>query len=130
MNSDSGLRLALRLNAVFSTASALALFVFSKTIANVMAINAWILIVVAIGLAFFVVQLLITAKRNNTAKLYSEACLIAIADFMWVAATLFIIAGDWVSPAGELLMAGIAAPVLLLGGAQWYLARSRLAPSV
>ena len=119
MNNHSRLRVALRLNALFSTASAIAIFIYFETIAILMAVDPKILIGVGIGLSAFALQLLITSSRKDRQKLEKKSFHHSVADFIWVIATLVVIILDLVSPTGKLIMAGIAIPVLALGLAQW-----------
>jgi hypothetical protein len=113
------LRLALRLNAGFSTLSALTLFVAHAPLGSAMGIDPRLLIAVGVGLAAFAAQLLYTAARSDLRKLRSEGLLHSCADFAWVVASLGVIAAGWLTPLGNGLLAAVAVPVLALGIAQF-----------
>ena len=86
MPSTAPLRLALRLNAGFSTISALVLFAAHGELASAMGVDARILIGVGAGLAAFAGHLVFTASRSEIAKLRAESLQHSCADFAWVAA--------------------------------------------
>ena len=119
MESTASLRLALRLNAGFSTVSALVLFAGHTQLGAEMGVDARWLIAVAVGLAAFAAQLLYTASRSDARKLRAEALRHSLADFAWVAASLVVIAGSWLTPTGNALLIAVAVPVLALGVAQY-----------
>lgn len=118
MRSQSSLRLALRLNAIFSTASALLLFSAWRPLGELMGVDGRILIGVGAGLAGFAIQLLVTAARADATKLRREAFRHSMADLAWVVGSAAVVALDWLTPAGDWLMTAVALPVLALGLAQ------------
>jgi hypothetical protein len=116
-NTDS-LRLALRLNAGFSTLSAFALFVAHGEIGKMMGVDPRLLIGVGVGLAAFAGYLVYTAARSDISKLRTEALQHSCADFAWVAASIGVIASGRLTPLGNGMLVAIGAPVLALGIAQ------------
>lgn len=119
MPDHRALRLALRLNAGFSTISAIAILFLSATLSELMGIPAEILIAIAIGLIAFAAYLVFTANRSDVAKLRRESRQHSIADFAWVAGTGVVVALGLVTPVGDLILAVVAVFVLALGVAQW-----------
>ena len=119
MTDVTPLRLALRLNAAFSTLSALALLLGHTPLAALLGVESWILLGVGAGLAAFAAYLLITAARQDVAKLRAEALRHSLADFAWVVASIALIVSGLVTPAGSWLLAAVAVPVLALGLAQF-----------
>jgi hypothetical protein len=119
VQTTASLRLALRLNAGFSTLSALVLFAAHDRLGAEMGVDARLLIGVAVGLAAFAAQLLFTAARDDVQKLRAESLRHSFADFAWVAASLVVIAGGWLTATGNALLIAVAVPVLALGIAQY-----------
>jgi hypothetical protein len=119
MTNHPSLRLALRLNAAFSTLSALVLLAAHGELAPLMGVDARLLIAVGVGLALFAVQLLVTARRDDVSKLRAEALRHSWADFAWVIASVVVIVGGWLTPLGDLLLGAVGVPVLALGIAQF-----------
>lgn len=115
----ASLRLALRLNAGFSIFSALTILASFGALSEVMGVPGWLLIVVALGLLGFAVQLIVTARRDDLAKLRSEALQHSIADFVWVGASAVVIALGVITPTGNQILFAVAVPVLALGIAQY-----------
>jgi len=119
MPDTKSLRLALRLNAGFSTLSAIALLVAHGEIGEAMGVDPRLLIGVAVGLAAFAGYLVYTAARSDISKLRTEALQHSCADFAWVAASIGVIAAGWLTPLGNGMLAAVAVPVLALGIAQF-----------
>ncbi len=119
MNSVSSLRRALRLNAGFSSISAVILFIYREQLGAAMGVDSRLLLAVGVGLAVFAGQLAFTAARDDLRKLRSESRLHSFADFAWVLASAVIVAGDWLTPLGNGLLLAVALPVLSLGIAQY-----------
>ena len=119
MTDTNSLRLALRLNAGLSTLSALALCLAHAEIGEAMGVDPRILIGVGVGLAAFAAYLVFTATRQDIPRLRSEALQHSLADFAWVAASIGVIAGGWLTPLGNGMLAAVAVPVLALGIAQF-----------
>ena len=119
MNSFTPLRHALRLNAGFSSLSALTLLVAHAQLGSAMGIDPRLLIAVGVGLAAFAGMLLYTARRSNVPKLRAQALCHSLADFAWVAGSVVVIAGGWLSMIGAGVVAAVALPVLALGIAQY-----------
>lgn len=117
-NSFPTLRFALRLNAGFSMASAVTLLAAAGRLSDLMGVDRWTLLSFGLGLAGFAVLLLVTAARDDAIKLRRESLWHACADFGWVAGTLIVLAGDWLTPVGDWLLVGVALPVLALGASQ------------
>jgi hypothetical protein len=119
MEPIASLRLALRLNAGFSTISALCLFVAHTWLADAMGVDARLLIAVGVGLAGFAAMLLFTAARSDVRKLRVEALSHSLADFAWVVASLGVIAAGLLTHFGNGMLLAVAVPVLALGIAQY-----------
>jgi len=119
MQSAPKLRLALRLNAGFSTISALVLFIGHGELGTTMGVDPRILIGVGVGLALFAAQLLYTAARTNLSKLRREGLQHSLADFAWVIASIGVIVSGLLTPVGTGLLGVIGVPVLALGIAQF-----------
>jgi hypothetical protein len=119
MPATHSLRLALRLNAGFSTLSAVALIAAHGEIGEAMGVDPRLLIGVGVGLAAFAVALVYTAARSDVSKLRSEALQHSCADFAWVVASIAVIAGGWLTPLGNGMLAAVGVPVLALGIAQF-----------
>jgi len=119
MESTDRLRLALRLNAGFSTLSALTLFAANADLGRAIGIDARLLIAVGVGLALFAVHLLYTAARTDLGKLRAEALRHSVADFAWVATSIGVILAGWLTPVGDALLGAVGMPVLALGVTQF-----------
>ncbi|MFT5441028.1 MAG: hypothetical protein ACI8W3_000068 [Myxococcota bacterium] len=119
MQNHNGLRLALRLNAVFSTCSAVGILLAYDFLSELMGVYSEILISAAMGLAGFAGYLVFTAARTDTAKLRREALQHSISDFAWVVGSLVVVALGLVSEAGNAILIAVCVPVLVLGVAQW-----------
>jgi hypothetical protein len=118
MQTTKNLRLALRLNAAFSTLSAVILLAGHTAVGEIMGVDPALLIGVGIGLGAFAGMLLFTAARQDLAKLRAEALRHSLADFAWVIASIGVIAAGVLTPAGNAMLAAVAVPVLALGIAQ------------
>ena len=118
MSSTRPLRIALRLNAAFSTFSAAVLLFAHDALGDTMGVDPRLLTGVAIGLAAFAGHLVFTAARRDVAKLRAESLRHSMADLGWVVGSLAVIAGGWITPTGNALLAAVAVPVLALGIAQ------------
>ena len=119
MSDHTSLRLALRLNAGFSTFSALTILLMTDTLVGLMGIPSAILIGAAIGLIGFAAYLVFTAGRSDTEKLRRESLQHSISDFVWVAGTAVVVALGLVTPTGNAILSVVAVCVLALGIAQW-----------
>ena len=119
MNPSTSLRHALRLNAGFSSLSSLTLLVAHAQLGSALGIDPRLLIAVGVGLVAFAGMLLYTAARSDVHRLRAEALCHSFADFAWVAGSIVVIAGGWLTPAGTGLVAAVALPVLALGIAQY-----------
>jgi len=119
MQNHNALRLALRLNAGFSSLSALVILFGYASLGDLMGVASPILLVVAVGLGAFAAHLFITAARTDSAKLRAESLRHAIADFAWVVASLALMLSGALTPAGNWALAAVSVPVLALGVAQW-----------
>lgn len=119
MKDHRALRLALRLNAGFSTLSALAILLMTQSLSELMGIPTELLIGVAVGLIGFAAYLVFTASRSDAEKLRRESLQHSMADFAWVAGTVVVIALGLVTPTGNAILAVVAVFVLALGIAQW-----------
>lgn len=119
MSDYASLRLALRLNACFSTCSAITMLVMTDALAELMGIPTDILIGVAVGLIGFAAYLLFTASRSDTEKLRRESLQHSLSDFAWVLGTVVVVALGLVTSTGNLILGGVALCVLVLGIAQW-----------
>jgi len=119
MNPSTSLRRALRLNAGFSSLSAVTLLVAHTQLGSAMGVDPRLLVLVGVGLLAFAGMLLYTAARSDVPKLRAEALFHSLADFAWVAGSVVVIAGGWLSTIGAGLVAAVALPVLALGIAQY-----------
>lgn len=113
------LRLALRLNAGFSTLSALVILLAHAELAELMGVVPPILFATAAGLAAFAGYLAFTAARSDVEKLRSESLQHSLADIAWVVTSIAIVASGVLTEAGNLILGAVALPVLGLGLAQW-----------
>ncbi len=119
MQTHSKLRLALRLNAGFSTLSAVFILFTHDSLGALMGIASPILWAVAVGLGAFAGYLMFTAARTDSEKLRAESLRHSIADFAWGIASVGIVISGVLTPTGNLVLAAVALPVLGLGIAQW-----------
>jgi hypothetical protein len=119
MHSHSTLRLALRLNAGFSSLSAIVILFVHGWLSEWMGVPSSILLAAAGGLGAFAVYLVVTAARSDAAKLRAESLRHSISDFAWVVASIGVILSGILTSAGNWTLAAVAVPVLILGIAQW-----------
>jgi hypothetical protein len=119
MNNHNALRLALRLNAGFSTLCAVAILFMHGTLVELMGVASPILWAVSAGLAGFACHLVFTAARSDAAKLRAESLRHSISDVAWVAGSVGVMLWGVLTPAGNWVLAAVAVPVLTLGIAQW-----------
>jgi hypothetical protein len=119
MQNHKKLRLALRLNAGFSSLSALVILFSHASLGDLMGVASPMLLTAALGLGAFAAHLIFTAARSDSAKLRAESLRHSIADFAWVVASIAIMISGVLTPAGGWLLAAVSLPVLALGIAQW-----------
>ena len=119
MENYSPLRLALRLNAGFSSLSALIILFTHASLGDAMGIASPILVAVAVGLGAFAGHLVYTAARTDAAKLRAESLRHSISDFVWVAGSVALILARVLTATGSWILAAVAIPVLVLGILQW-----------
>lgn len=114
--SDRLLRRTLTANAVFSTICGLCLIVFAAPLAALMGtVPTWLLVTVGIALFPFAIGLFVNARRKEISL--SEARLVVIMDFGWVAGSIGVIAlyADQLTLAGMDVILAVAAVVAVFG---------------
>ena len=115
--SDALLRVGLIANAIFSTACAFGLLVDAHRLGHALAVDPWILRVLAIGLIGFGIHLVVQARR--TVLRLRDALLTSLADYAWVAASaVFALLWPGLTTGGVALVAGVALGVGGVGTVQ------------
>jgi len=123
------LRLALRANALFSSACALVFVLDSARVAAWTGAPAPLLVVLGLGLLGFAALLSATSRRGDPMRLRSEAQIYCAADLGWVAGSIPVVAMGWLTPTGQAALAAVSAVVLGLAVAQWLGIGALRAPS-
>lgn len=86
---ENRLRLVLRVNAIFSTASGLVL-ILVRPLASLMQANSRTLIFIGIGLILFALTVMHAALRKDVSR--KQVLSIVVQDWVWVVASLIVIA--------------------------------------
>lgn len=109
------LRLALKVNGVFSGLSGLVLVVSSTPLAGVLGVTRWVLVGIGVGLLLFAASLWRSASRPQLSP--AEGRIAVWADVSWVAGTVLVAITGVLTPTGVWLVAAVA--VVVLAFAVW-----------
>ncbi|MFW2382385.1 MAG: hypothetical protein ACN4GZ_11545 [Acidimicrobiales bacterium] len=120
MTAEHKLRFALRANAISSTSFGIAGLIFARQVVDLLGTGNQLLVrltsIGLLGFAGFVLQ----AARSPLDRLRSEALLISLGDFCWVAVSFALIITGFFTAVGVVVVGLVAALVLDFGVAQVY----------
>ena len=107
------LQQSLRLNALFSGVSGLALITFNKTMADLFGVNASAFWIIGLTLIFFTITIIYEIKKQRRLAVLW----IITQDFIWVIGSLFILLASpfGITKTGHFFIVVIAFIVLLMG---------------
>jgi len=113
----------LRLNAIFSGAAGLTLFILNRPLADVFGLRRGVVAAIGVGLMIYAADLTVAAVRNGLHR--TLVLLFATADAAWVLAAIAILVAwpNALSIAGRLALAATIAPVAAFAALQFRGAR-------